>query len=116
MFSKETTKLFDNLQYAGKPPAAEINLTQTAGSNKSQICLFLTCTNNKWRANFLATGGVALLASCEYWAMQFHPDNKNVTIKVDEMMRALKLERKWQSDVFLVVQAANKLQQQWDGT
>jgi hypothetical protein len=106
--------IFDNLKYAGQPQDCETILEATTGDHqRGCIKLFLYLKNNDWHASFLVTGGVVITVTCEYWAELFNANHKSCMINTDDMLRYLEIDKKWRGDIFLVEQAAVKLEQQW---
>jgi hypothetical protein len=105
--------LFDNLKYAGHPKDCDTILEATAGDrHRGCIKLFLCLKNNVWHASFLVTGGVVMTATCEYWAELFNDNHKGCMIRSDDVLNNLEIDKKWRGDIFLIEQAAMKLDQQ----
>ena len=112
-FSIKTTQYFDDPKNGGQPKQAEKLINQQAGhADRSCINLFFSLQDGLWQANYQATGGVALIAACEYWARKVNEDNANCKISAKEIMEALDIDKKWLSDIILIEQASTGMQEQ----
>tara|TARA_A100001015_G_scaffold302556_1_gene390894 strand:+ start:933 stop:1265 length:333 start_codon:yes stop_codon:yes gene_type:complete len=109
MFSKQIDDLFFNAQHAGDGSGlSSVKVARSGDASRAAVILFLGDQQQTPRAQFLATGGVALIACCEYWARQVE-SGVAMDPDVDQWMRTLKIDSIWRCDVALVVSAALSL-------
>lgn len=109
MFSCQIDHLFFNTHHVGDASNWPLVKVASAGhSSRAAVKLFVSVGPEKIRAQFLATGGVVLIACCEYWARQVEASG-TLSHDVDQWMSLLDVDPVWRCDVTLVVSAVSSL-------
>ena len=108
MFSSQIDDLFVNANHAGDVPQFFSQTASVGDASRAAVRLFVSTTGNQIEARYLVTGGVVLIACCEYWARQ---TESGVVLSDDpsQWMYLLDIDPIWRCDVALVVSAVMSL-------
>lgn len=75
---------------------------------RSQVHLSIKQMDQGHQARFLASGGVVLIACCEYWARAVE-ETGVICLNVESCLDELLIDSTWRADVMLVAQATERL-------